>query len=131
MRSKSTRSSKSLNLSSPDETFDGSTVRGPTIVVEGTIQSDVENLIKIAARLFSAIEGRVHALDDAFVAIQGEPRRVLAKTIETQESHQAISSLDSCLLNLRDHLGRVDEGYTKRRQNLYLHSSESGALEAS
>ncbi|HVB51715.1 MAG TPA: hypothetical protein VND89_08290 [Acidimicrobiales bacterium] len=84
-------------------------------IADGTIQGDVERLIKVAAQLFSLIEGKVHELEDELVTTFDENVRVSGRGVIKEELIQSAASLDSSLQEIRDHLGREDARFTKRR----------------
>jgi hypothetical protein len=101
--------------------------------VDGTIQGDVERLIKVAAQLFSLIEGQVHELGDELVSNFNENVRVNGRGVIKEEVIQSAANLDSSLQEIRDHLGREDDRFTRRRQFLggqFSAPGSGGNLEA-
>ncbi|HEY5265692.1 MAG TPA: hypothetical protein VIJ40_02655 [Acidimicrobiales bacterium] len=105
------------------------------IVEDGTIQGDVERLINVAAQLFSLIEGQVHDLGDELVSTFNENVRMNGRGVVKEEIIQSAANLDSSLQEIRDHLGREDARFTRRRQFLSRqfskHPGLGGNLEAS
>ena len=125
MHSKDDELHEKLNLEKPSGLMSYSVPVAETTIADGTIQGDVERLIKVAAQLFSLIEGKVHELEDELVTTFNENVRVSGRGVIKEELLQSAASLDSSLQEIRDHLGREDARFTKRRLFLSRQFSRS------
>jgi hypothetical protein len=63
----------------------------------GSIQDDVERLIDIAARLYSAIERQIHDIEEELVVACGEHVRTIAQTVFKERLISCATSLDASL----------------------------------
>src|SRR5665213_654603 len=115
MHSKDDELHEELNLENPSGPMSSSLREVESTIADGTIQGDVERLIKIAAQLFSLIEGKMHELEDELVTTFNENVRVGGRGVIKEELIQSAASLDSSLQEISDHLGREDARFTKRR----------------
>jgi hypothetical protein len=125
MRSKDDKLLQKPTIEQPSGLMSSSVPTSEVTIADGTIQGDVERLIKVAAQLFSLIEGKVHELEDELVTTFNENVRVSGRGVIKEEIIQSAASLDSSLQEIRDHLGREDARFTKRRLFLSRQPSRS------
>jgi hypothetical protein len=90
----------STSFDSPDEHENGylrEVNELPSAMIGGSLQDDVEGLIEIAAKLFSAIERQIHCIEEELVIACGEHVRTFAQTVFKERLISCAQNLDTSL----------------------------------
>jgi hypothetical protein len=112
------RSSESLD--EEGGTYLHQVTEGATPPEGGSVQDDVERLIEIAARLFSAIERQIHMIEEELVIACGEQARPYAQTVFKERLISCAKSLESSLKEIAVNLEtRANHRTSFGRDNWY------------